>query len=87
MKYILTRLPLDLANEWLPVDESLKCKVDELDDKGCSQNDTIYPVGPLRAHSGFVVICDEVFEIALAVRANFGEIFAIGISLYGFPCY
>lgn len=73
-RYVATRLPLDLADEWLLSDkETLKRRVDELDDKGWSQDGAIYPVSSLRARFSFAVIRDEVFEIALAVGARPSE--------------
>lgn len=67
-RYVTTRLPLDLADDWLLSDqETLKSKVNELDDGGWSQDAAIYPVSSLRARFSFAVIRDEVFEIALAV--------------------
>lgn len=77
-RYVSTRLPLDLADEWLLSDkETLKRKVGELDDKGWSQDDAIYPVSSLRARFSFAIIRDEVFEIALAVGARPSETFLL----------
>lgn len=67
-RYVSTRLPLDLADAWLlSDDETLRSKVDELDEDGWSQDDSIYPASHLRARFRFYIIRDEVFEIALAV--------------------
>jgi hypothetical protein len=77
-RYASTRLPLDLADEWLLSDEeTLKCKVGDLDDEGWSQNDAIHPVSSLRARFSFAVIRDEVFEIALAVGVKPSEGFLL----------
>lgn len=68
-RYVSTRLPLDLSDDWLLAGgEILRSRISELDENGWSQNDVIYPVSNLRARFILAIIRDEVLEIALAVN-------------------
>nr|XP_036577642.1 fungal specific transcription factor [Colletotrichum truncatum]KAF6784676.1 fungal specific transcription factor [Colletotrichum truncatum] len=68
-KYTSTPLPLDLRGEYLLSDEAMLAReVATLDEQGWSKSNNVNSISSLRARFCFSVICDEIFEIALAVR-------------------
>ncbi|KAL0943183.1 uncharacterized protein CTRU02_201069 [Colletotrichum truncatum] len=69
-KYTSTPLPLDLRGEYLLSDEAMLAReVATLDEQGWSKSNNVNSISSLRARFCFSVICDEIFEIALAVMA------------------